>query len=166
MTDTQLAYFRKVFKKAQVDDIGCGYSQIVQFKDEFDYLGIDSKHIDNPNTIQFNLDKPCPYLRFDCAYISWPINRRSISWHLFLPKFTHIVYIGTNTGGTCCGDPDFWKLVQKREVSHIIPDRKETLIHYGPKPRTDNKNPIEEINGIGSWQGQCIQPYTDTPFEN
>lgn len=164
MTKSQLNYFLTTFEGAQVDDLGCGYSQLHQYTHLISYLGIDKQHIEKSNTIQFDLSKPCPYLRFECAFISWPINRKEIGWHSFLDKYANIVYVGTNTEGVCCADPNFWEIVAKREVIEVIPDRKETLIHYGSGNRSTQKVPAEEFYGIGVWEGKDIQPFSENAF--
>ena len=166
MTPEQEAYLRTQLKGRQVDDIGCGPCQRLKFLgDSIDYLGIDKEYFENTNTIQWNLSKPCPRLRHDTAFVAWPPNRRSIAWHLFLREYHEVFYLGVNHMGICCGDPDLWKMLSRREVIHIIPSPHETLIHYGKNPRPAGAmTPQEEANGIGVWEGKEPAIYNESPY--
>lgn len=160
MTTEQVDYICTTFKGCKLDDIACGHSPLKHKSRVFDYLGIDKEVI--PGTITADLSKPCQHLRYDVALVSWPINRLGIAWHLFLDKYPEIVYVGCNTGGIMCGDPEFWKIVTNREVLHIVPDRSETLIHYGPKSRPAGaRQPMEEYYGQIAWNGGKIHQYDE-----
>lgn len=165
MTRSQIAYLEAHLRGCEVDDIGCGYSKLRPLAVEFDYLGIDKDFIDAPNTVQFCLSRAYPGLRHDLAFISWPINRRSIAWHLFLPKYAEVIYLGSNCGGICCGDPDLWRILSKRPVLEVIPDRAETLIHYGGGVRPIGADaPFEEACGIEAWLGGPPSQYSPVKF--
>jgi hypothetical protein len=161
MTEEQTDYIKTVILRAKVDDIGCGYSRLKPWRQLCDYRGIDKERIADSGTIEFDLSQPCPHLRHDIAFVSWPIDRKSIAWHLFLRKYKEIIYLGCNTDGIVCGDPDFWAIVGKREILKIIPDRQETLIHYGVgerKPKTPE--PLEEMASRLTWEECKITRYT------
>ena len=160
MTQEQIAYVESTIQKAKVDDIGCGHSRLRSLTESYDYLGIDMEPLRAPKTIEFDLAKPCPHLRHDIAFVSWPINRRSIAWHLFLRKYKEIIYIGKNTDGIVCGDPEFWDIVSGREILKVLPDPSETLIHYGPNPRTEGTPaPLEEVAAKATWKEGKIVRY-------
>lgn len=154
MTPEQADYVKNAVRGTKIDDIGCGYSPFrpIVHPSGCDYLGIDKEKISHGNVIQFDLSKPCPHLRYDIALVSWPLNRRSIAWHLFLRRYKEIIYIGKNTDGIVCGDPEFWEIVGKREILKVIPDPAETLIHYGEKPRANQPRPAEEAAAEATWK--------------
>ena len=164
MTLAQAEYIKKVIRRTKVDDIGCGYSRLKPVRLICDYLGIDKEKIADSKVIEFDLSRPCPHLRHDVAFVSWPIDRKSIAWHLFLEKYNDILYLGCNTDGIVCGDPDFWKIVGKREILKIIPDPQETLIHYGKGQRPEGtQEPLEEKASRLTWEECKITRYTEKP---
>ena len=165
MTDAQKNYLAVHLKGCRVDDIGCGYSALRPLMHLFDYRGFDKEPIGTPNTYQVCLSKPCKLLRYDVAFVSWPVNWRSIAWHLFLPKYSEVIYVGSNHSGICCGDPELWKSLGKREVLEVIPDSSETLIHYGASPRKDDApTPCEEKWGRDAWEGGAMVRFVPNKF--
>lgn len=168
----QTAYLARTLANRAVDDIGCGHTRRLDHLENqihhLDYRGLDKEPTQNPGTILADLSQQgcLQHLRYDVAFISWPINRKSIAWELFLPNYRDILYLGTNHSGTTCGDPALWKILRTREVLEVLPDPKETLIHYGSNPRPANaKTPREESLGIGVWQGAPIAPFTNQKYE-
>ena len=159
LSEAQRSYLVTALRGVHVDDIGCGYSPFRTIEHVFaSYLGLDKEPIHGATMA--DLAKPCSLLRYDTAIVSWPINRRSIAWHLFLDKYQDIVYLGSNVDGIVCGDPDFWHIVGKREVVHVIPERGNTLIHYGKNQRGNQPRPLEEWNGIMAWRGAPIANFS------
>lgn len=71
--------------------------------------------------------------RFTNAFVSWPdIGPTRGIGHL-LARFSKVIYLGCNSGGTFCGSAAFWEEVLTREVLEYAPDQKNTLIVYGKK---------------------------------
>jgi hypothetical protein len=165
MTLTQEDYIRAIIQNAKVDDIGCGHSRLKPMLELCDYLGVDKKPLQAPRTIQFDLANPCPHLRHDLAFVGWPINRKTIAWHLFLREYHEILYIGKNTDGIVCGDLDFWKIVSKREILKVLPNPSETLIHYGPGERKNQEAPLEERAAIATWETGELTHYPFGPLK-
>lgn len=165
MTDEQASYISLHLKGCAVDDIGCGYTNLRAMMHLFDYRGFDKEAIPNPNTYQVSLSRPCSLLRYDVAFVSWPINHISIAWHLFLPKYKEVVYLGSNHSGICCGDKHLWKFLGRREVLAVLPDRAETLIHYGHARRAKNAPvPFEEKWGREAWEGGLPAQFVPDKF--
>lgn len=69
--------------------------------------------------------------RAPVAFVSWPVN-----WHSdivpILVASTTVIYLGKNTDGTACGDPNLWEHLRAREVLAYVPDRRNTMAIYGP----------------------------------
>lgn len=167
MTSEQKAYLGRILPGRKVDDLGCGPTRRLQFLEaQVNYLGLDREPSQSPNTVVTDLENPEPeLLRHDVAFIAWPINRRSIDWKTILPEYIDIFYVGTNHSGNVCGDGDLWDILRTREVLKVIPDRRETLIHYGKNPRQPNANiPSEEALGYGVWRGEDIAPYPENKY--
>ena len=165
MTPLQLAYLESRMENRKVDDLGCGRTKLAPILHKFDYLGIDKESFDAPNTVQFDLSQPCPHLRRDIAFVSWPVNWPSIAWSAFLSQYSDVFYLGSNHSGTCCGDMSLWELLSKREVCEVIPDFAETLIHYISRDRENNAPaPLEEVFGISVWQGKAPAEFCARKF--
>ena len=68
----------------------------------------------------------------EVAFVSWPVN-----WEVGLPAVLRraptVIYLGTNVGGTVCGDEYLWRYLTTREVLAYEPDPSNSLIVYGPK---------------------------------
>lgn len=64
------------------------------------------------------------------AFVSWPVN-----WPCGIPRLIRnaekVIYLGKNTDGLCCADPQFWDMVTRREVLDHVPNEANTLIVYG-----------------------------------
>jgi len=178
-----LQYLAKVVNGKTIYDFGCGNlertTKILEATKPSKVVAVDQRkpaHI--PKSIEFvemDMSKTTPTTIGDIAFVSWPINRLVFSggpaWEQVLQPYKEIIYIGNNTGGTCCGSPEFWNAVSNREVLEVLPDIKETLIHYGSKPREESQVPAEEFYGIDSWkpEARIYQFTTDkflTPREN
>jgi hypothetical protein len=66
------------------------------------------------------------------AFCSWPVNWQSGLDHIAARTETFI-YLGSNTDGSMCGYQDMWQHLRTREILAHLPERKNTLIVYGPK---------------------------------
>ena len=68
----------------------------------------------------------------EVAFVSWPVN-----WEVGLPAVLRraptVIYLGTNVGGTVCGDEHLWRYLTTREVLAYEPDPSNSLIVYGPR---------------------------------
>lgn len=67
------------------------------------------------------------------AFISWPDHFVTRGIGLLLARFSKVLYLGCNTGGTRCGSEALWQDLLTREVLEYAPDKKNTLIVYGKK---------------------------------
>jgi hypothetical protein len=67
-----------------------------------------------------------------------------------LNRFQTVIYLGKNTDGTACGQPELFEYLSKREVLVHLPERRNTLIVYGPN--VVDRPPLgEEIAGMGPY---------------
>ena len=67
------------------------------------------------------------------AFLSWPINRYVEGLVTLLKSAETVIYIGKNTDGSACGSTDLFMHLGQREILLYMPDRRNTLIVYGPK---------------------------------
>lgn len=173
MDQTQLDYLDGLLGRRKLDDLGCGKSKLLPFIIGIDYLGLDKEdfskfyHLQDSkvNFLQHDLTVPCTKLRHDIALVSWPINRRAIPWEEILPPYKDIIYLGSNHGGSCCGEPQMWNMLKEFKVIKAIPAQAEILIHYRPEPRGPHElTPREEHNAIAAWNGGGIAEYSEEPY--
>lgn len=79
----------------------------------------------------------------DTAFVSWPVN-----WNSGLEEIVErspvVIYLGTNMDGTSCGYSSMWRQLAKREILESSPDRKNTLIVYGPLRVVRDLHPEEK----------------------
>lgn len=73
-------------------------------------------------------DKP----RADVLFTSWPQNVFDLGLLSFVEETETIVYLGKNTDGTACAFPAFWQHVIERQLLAYVPEKRNTLIVYGP----------------------------------
>ena len=67
----------------------------------------------------------------DVAFLAWPQNN---SLDGLLPLLCHskkVIYLGSNTGGSACGNVDLFKYLLSRKVLAHVPNRRNSLIVYG-----------------------------------
>jgi hypothetical protein len=86
--------------------------------------------------------------QIDVAFMSWPDKRREPSLYFLIADAKTIVYLGKNTDGSMCGDPELFRELGKRKILHYLPERKNTLIIYGARVKTPRDLRGEEIAGF------------------
>jgi len=69
----------------------------------------------------------------DTAFVSWPINWQDLGLLEAIDRASTVIYLGSNHDGNMCGFHEFWAHLRQREVLAHVPERRNTLIVYGPK---------------------------------
>ena len=102
----------------------------IEKEDTFDspYRGIKQIHayfheVDAPDSI-------------DVVLLSWPCNYSMRGVVRFLERAHTVIYLGSNTSGSACGDPRIWENLVEREVVAYVPTRRNVLLIYSQPPRT------------------------------
>jgi hypothetical protein len=67
------------------------------------------------------------------ALLSWPSNYPAYGLISLLAETPYILYLGKNTGGTVCGSPALFASLSHRQVLSYLPERRNTLVIYGPE---------------------------------
>lgn len=67
----------------------------------------------------------------DVAFISWPPQHAIEGLVTLACNATTVVYLGSNFGGTICGNKQLFQYFRKREVQIHLPHERNTLIVYG-----------------------------------
>ena len=83
----------------------------------------------------------------DTAFLSWPQNYRQPGLVSILERSRLVIYLGSNTGGSACGDRDLWLHLTSRELLAYSPDPANTLAVYGPA-RTTREPQGEELAAL------------------
>jgi hypothetical protein len=69
----------------------------------------------------------------DVAFLSWPANRNDRDLNDLLASAPTVAYLGKNTDMVSCGSTGLFVGLLGRPILAYVPDRKNTLIVYGPK---------------------------------
>lgn len=176
MITEHLQYIAGITTEKHLYDFGCGNldraALILNSNKNSFITGVDCRRpvniIKGIKFLEVDLSQHTPKDIGDIALIAWPINRSVFSggpnWKTILAPYREVIYIGKNTGGTCCGSPELWKALEHREVLEVLPDQKETMIHYGSAQRI-GATPCEEFYGIEAWRPNGkIYHYTTDKF--
>lgn len=100
-------------------------------------VAVDKGEMPKPRRKAIHLvDKPfdqvqMPLAGVDVAFLSYPVN-----WHCpglinLLRKSQKIIYLGSNTNGTACGDARLFQYLMCRQVLAHVPHSRNSLIVYG-----------------------------------
>ena len=137
LTDRQRAVVRGVVTGKRVTDLGAGDFHLSQ---EMLWLGaveVDAVDRNLPARAPRHVNRVESYFHDwrgvpEVAFVSWPVN-----WEVGLPAVLRraptVIYLGTNVGGTACGDEHLWRYLTTSEVLVYEPDPSNTLIVYGPR---------------------------------
>jgi len=90
----------------------------------------------------------------DVAFVSWPINRAEYGLFKILRAAATVVYLGKNTDGFCCGHPDLFEDLLRRELLVYVPEPRNTLIVAGKLLKRPRKPTGEERAGISMFKGR------------
>ena len=137
LTEAQAEIVRTYVAKKWVADLGAGDLSLSR---ELLRLGaacvdaVDTKL--PPRAPKRVLRHPCYFHDYvgspEVGFVSWPVN-----WDVNLPtvlrRIPTVLYLGTNVGGTACGDIELWRYLTTREVLAHSPDRENTLTVYGSR---------------------------------
>jgi hypothetical protein len=131
---------RPYIKNQRVVDLGCGDCERADI-----LLGMNPEAI-----VGVDQDPPCKtsvltimgyfdqvfekVLEFKptVAHVAWPSNHYSPGLVPLLEMVPTVIYVGSNVGGTACGGSDLWEYVTTRKVLLYLPERRNSLIVYGP----------------------------------
>jgi hypothetical protein len=80
----------------------------------------------------------------ETAFVSWPVNWPEAGLLDLVSNSDRVIYLGTNTDGTACGDPILFHHLSQREVLAHVPEFRNTLIVYGPCTETRDLLPEEK----------------------
>jgi hypothetical protein len=67
----------------------------------------------------------------EVAFVSWPVNWDT-GLHVLLRQSPVVAYLGKNADDTCCGYSQMWEELSRREAFAYVPEKRNTLIVYGP----------------------------------
>jgi hypothetical protein len=76
-------------------------------------------------------DVPLPLEGIEVAFLSWPQNTTLDGLLPLVHASRTVIYVGSNTGGTVCGNPLLFDYFQHREVLCHIPHPRNSLIILG-----------------------------------
>lgn len=79
--------------------------------------------------------------RYDVGFLSWPINHFLPALIPILGRCDRVVFLGTNTDGTMCGWVGLYEYLLTRRLDGYEPDRKNSLVIYGP-PSKEPRVPV------------------------
>jgi len=97
------------------------------------------------------------------SFLSWPPN--GPNGLLTVVQTTEvIIYLGKCTDGSMCGEPEMWRELRTREILNISPDRRNTLIVYGPN-KVERRPVLEEIAGIDESRIYEFDEWVPTQWE-
>jgi len=65
------------------------------------------------------------------VWLSWPQNCPLPGLVQILERVPLVIYLGSNTGGSACGNPPLWDHFTQRTILHYTPHRQSSLIVYG-----------------------------------
>jgi hypothetical protein len=84
----------------------------------------------------------------DVAFVSWPANNMNQGLVELLQKATKVIYLGKNTDGTACGNPELFRYLSTRRLHAYLPDRHNNLLVVGERLREPRPLTGEELAGI------------------
>lgn len=86
---------------------------------------------------------------YGTIFISWPTNDPGCSWlATVVSKSDRTIYLGKNTDGTACGNPEFFRELVHRELLAYVPSPMNTLIIVGERLPTKREPMPEELAGL------------------
>lgn len=71
---------------------------------------------------------------FEVVFLSWPTNTHLGGLVSILERAQVVIYLGCNTGGSCCGWSGLFRHFRDREVLATHTIRQNTMTVYGPEP--------------------------------
>ena len=158
LSDEQKRYLRTLVKGKVVADLGCGLGHQSRNMARWGAAmvhGVDKEAHADIYRASARLQWHRSYFAFwkvpegiEVALLCWPQNTPLQGILPILAGIPTVVYIGKNTDGTVCGNPGLFQHLATREVVGHIPDKLNTLIHYGPNPRVGSKVYHEEFAGL------------------
>ena len=91
---------------------------------------------------------------FPVIFLSWPVNYPSVELTIQASLCEEmLIYLGKNTDGAACGQPNLFRVMTQRELLAYVPTRANTLIVTGrflPEGQTRPPTP-EEAAGLGAY---------------
>ena len=164
LTDAQTKALRNAVHGKVVADLGCGHGRLSATMTD---LGATTVHavdkedfrVRHPHVVWHrsyfqHWDHPKD---IEVAVLSWPINNSLVGLVTLLHRFPYVVYLGKNTEGSACGNPDLFRYLSGRESLLCVTDRRNTLVHYGPNPRKDQTLHHEEWSAF--YQDGGMSPF-------
>jgi len=98
-----------------------------------------------------------PMVKPDVAFASWPPNHKDYDLFRLCRDARILVYLGKNTDGTACGQPEMFEDMVHRELLAYVPNRLNTLIIVGQRLDTRREPRGEERAGLEMNTGRCLQ---------
>lgn len=166
LSSEQCAVVRRFTEGQRVHDLGAGDLSLARkILNEFKAESVvavdkDSRAADaNVKVVRaaFNTYRALLQAPIQVAFVSWPLNCQLPGLLDLLAPAGAVIYLGKNTDGVACGWPGFYLDLSAREVLAHVPERRNTLIVYGPQ--RVNRLPLgEELAGIDFQK--CYSYYT------
>ena len=78
----------------------------------------------------------------EVAWVSWPCNRPLPGLTRLLAASARVIYMGCNTGGSCCGELPLWDHLTRRRILAHVPHMRNSLIVYGDPLPEDERRPL------------------------
>lgn len=79
----------------------------------------------------------------DVVFLGWPVNYNIPGLAPWLSQAKTIIYLGSNFGGTACGNPHLFEVLLRRRLSLHIPDRRNSLLVV-EEPLQEPRRPTTE----------------------
>lgn len=140
LSDEMVATLAPIVKGKVCWDLGCGFggravllrnlgaAHVVALDKEDIHVKRLRRHV-RIETIQCLFrDAPVPDAGIDLAFLSWPMNTRLVGLPSLLSKARIVVYLGSNEGGSSCGDAPLFEHLLRRRLHLSIHDRANSLL--------------------------------------
>jgi hypothetical protein len=103
-------------------------------------------------------------LRPDVVFVSWPPNHKDYDLFRLCRDARVTIYVGKNTDGTACGQPELFEDMLHRKLLAYHADRQNTLIIVGKAVRRKRSPMGEERAGLEMNSGPMLE-YTQVEGE-
>jgi hypothetical protein len=175
LTPPQEQVVRDAVTGRSVIDIGCGdmhYSKRFLQMGALSVVALDKcdlpEHeygIEIAHTSIDKFERANPDKTFDVGFLSWPVNRLIPGLAALLRRCTTVIYYGSNTGGSACGDPTLFNALLSRRLDHYIPDRRSSLIVCSEalsQPRAPTGEEKAALDPVTLFQFDQVHPGSPT----
>lgn len=96
-------------------------------------------------------------LKPEVVFVSWPPNHHDAHLWRLCREAAVTIYLGKNSDGMACGQPEMFENMVHRELLAYVPDRQNTLIIVGGSLSTKRKPMGEERAGLEMNSGPMLE---------